>query len=327
MLKNQALLRPLLVAALLLVALVGCTAAQAAPPAQSQETLTADVPRTITVVGTGTVSLKPDLARINVGAEATAPTVSEAKAEVDRQIAAILNALKGLDISEKDIQTSHYSVRYERQPYEPVFREGARPESQGAYRVSNMLRVTVREIDAAALVLDAVVEAGANQVYGVSFTVSDNAAWQSMARKEAVADATARAEELAGLAKVNVGQVLSISEVVGGSPVPMLAVERAMGGGGIAPGGFRGFQAGGIVRQPTIGVIGEGGHDEAIIPLQNGAVPVTLTGAGAGDTYINLSFPGFTNSSDLYELKRILPEILQEYTRDGTITGDIEVAA
>mgnify|MGYP001150845571 CR=1 FL=1 len=60
--------------------------------------------------------------------------------------------------------------------------------------------------------------------------------WQSRARAEAVADARARAEELAELAGVELGDVLTISEVIGGGVMPVAYERAAMGGGGIAPG-------------------------------------------------------------------------------------------
>jgi uncharacterized protein YggE len=237
--KGPISLKHLFVVALLAVALVGCTVAKAGPPVEAQGAPADEspsTPRYITVVGTGRVTLKPDVAEINVGAQATAGTVSAAKAEVDRQLAAILSTLKDLGIAESDIQTSSYSIYYEREPFPPVMREGAAPEQAGGYRVSSTLRVTIRDIDAVGEVLDAVVEAGANQVYGVQFTVSDDKEWQSKARELAVADAKARAQELAGLSDVELGQVLSLSEVVGGAPalVPAMALERS--GGGIAPG-------------------------------------------------------------------------------------------
>jgi uncharacterized protein YggE len=99
-----------------------------------------------------------------------------------------------------------------------------------------MLEVTVRDVEKAGEVLDGVVAAGANQVYGVSLTVSDDQKWLSAAREKAMADARSRAEELAGLAGVELGDVLSVSEVIGGGSM-MAFAERGMGGGGgIAPG-------------------------------------------------------------------------------------------
>jgi hypothetical protein len=210
--------------------LAACTAVEAAPRSESPA-----APRAITVIGEGKVSLKPDLAMINVGAEARANTVSEAKAEVDAQMASIAAALEEAGVDEKDIQTSHYSIYYEQEPM-PVMPEGSALENRGGYRVSNMVRVTVHDVDKAGDVLDAVVQAGANQVSGVNFTVSDESTWQSEARAKAMADARSRAQELADLAQVELGQVLSVSEVIGSSLVPMMAAERGLGGGGIAPG-------------------------------------------------------------------------------------------
>jgi uncharacterized protein YggE len=231
-----------LVVTLLALALIACSSVQAQPmeaqTAQEAPLATAAPPqRTITVVGVGKVSLVPDIARINVGAEARASSVAEAKAKVDRQIDAILDVLQELQVADKDIQTSHYGIYFEREPYPVAARQGEpAAEAEGAYRVSNMLQVTVRDVSKAGDVLDGVVQAGANQVYGVTFTVSDDSKWQSAARKSAVEDASVRAKELADLTEVTLGEVLSVSEVIGNGPVPIAYAERAMGGGGIAPG-------------------------------------------------------------------------------------------
>jgi uncharacterized protein YggE len=230
--------RGLLIGILLAVLLAGCAPVQALTRTQAQEgPVTVSEPeREITVVGVGRVSLVPNIAKINVGAETRAETVSEAKQKVDLQMEAITAALEELGIAAKDVQSSYYSIYYEQDPY-PQLREEGAAEPGGVYRVSSMLEVTVREVEKAGEVLDKLVAAGANQVYGVSFTVSDDQAWQSQAREEAMADARARAAEFAALGGVELGQVLSISEVIGGNVFTSYA-ERGMGGGGggIAPG-------------------------------------------------------------------------------------------
>jgi tape measure domain-containing protein len=56
---------------------------------------------------------------------------------------------------------------------------------------------------------------------------------------------------------------------------------------GIAQGGFRAFASGGIVTGPTLGLVGEGRYNEAVIPLPDGkSVPVDLGGAGIGGNQI-----------------------------------------
>lgn len=81
-------------------------------PASAVQTDSPTAARTITVVGEGRVSLEPDIALINVGAEARAKTVSEAKAEVDTQMADITHAPQNAGVVEKDIQTSSYYIHY-----------------------------------------------------------------------------------------------------------------------------------------------------------------------------------------------------------------------
>jgi uncharacterized protein YggE len=213
------------------------TPRRGAPPVEDQNSAhLPGVPRTITVVGVGKISLQPDMATVSIGVETRASTVSEAKAEVDVRMAAVVAALQEAGIAEKDIQTSQYSIHYEREPL-PMLREGPVLKDQDGYRVSNVVRVTVRDVERAGAALDVAVEAGANQVWGVNLTVSDEDKWQGQAREKAMSDARARAGELASLAGVELGEVLSISEVIGATPVPMMVVRSGMGGGGgIAPG-------------------------------------------------------------------------------------------
>jgi hypothetical protein len=225
----------LLAAGLLCTAVVACRFAQAAPgrdPAPRVASVCQHQDRTITVLGTGKISLVPDIARVNVGADAMGDTVSKAKTEVEARMTAIVAALEQMGIEEKDIQTSHYTIHYEQEPI-PVAREESAPGSRDRYRVSNVLRVIVRDVERAGAVLDAAVEAGANQVRGVTFTVEEENTWQGQVREKAMSDAERRANELASLAGVELGQVVSVSEVIGGWPMGIPSGER---GGGMAPG-------------------------------------------------------------------------------------------
>lgn len=193
--------------------------------------------QTITVVGQGSTRIEPDIARVSIGVETSAETVAEAVAESEAKMESILGALVAMGIDEKDIQTMHYSIQIERYP-EPRVASAEPEEAKPAYRVSNMATVTIRDLDKVGDVLDAVVEAGANNIWGVSFNVDDPEAAQGEARANAIENAGARAEELAELSGVELGPVMSISEVMGGGAIPMgLSVERAVAGAGpISPG-------------------------------------------------------------------------------------------
>ena len=225
-----------LVAVVLLagVALVG-----RAPGAAAQEPPDTDINRTITVVGRGEVKSPPDVARVNLGVEVTAPTVAAAMDDAEQRMTDVLAALKDAGIAAKDIQTSNFSINFERQNPEMMPRAESTTEMTGTvagvYRVNNMVQVTLRDMTAVGDVIDATVEAGANNIWGVSFELENTDALEEQAREAAVNNARARAESLAELNGVEVGEVIAISEVIGASPAPMFAeAARAMGGGGVS---------------------------------------------------------------------------------------------
>lgn len=232
------------VALLVPIGLAGVWAwGQVARPAEAQTTaekVQYNPAQAITVVGQGSTRIKPDIARISIGVETLAETVKEAVQQNESQMKAILAALKASGIAEKDIQTTNYSIYFERPPEMPLSAESSTGKSKVQYRVSNMVNVTIRDLEKVDDVLDAVIEAGANNIWGVSFSLEDPKVAQEEARSKAIADARERAKALAELSGVTLGPVLSVSEVIGGGavPVPVAMVERAAvsGGGPISPG-------------------------------------------------------------------------------------------
>ncbi len=206
--------------------------------AQSTEPLAGYNPsETITVVGQGTTSVSPDIANVSLGVDTTAATISEAVAENETIMASILAALEDAGIDAKDIQTMNYSIILDRYP-EQYTLESSSGETSPQYRVSNMVNVTIRDLESVGDVLDAVIEAGANDIWGITFAVDDPSAARDEARASAVEDALARAEALAELNGVELGPVMSVSEVIGSSTVqvPAALESAAAGGGSISPG-------------------------------------------------------------------------------------------
>jgi uncharacterized protein len=104
------------------------------------------------------------------------------------------------------------------------------------YRVSSNVSVTIHDLAKVGPVLDAAVNAGANSVYGVTFTIQNQNALNNQAYTLAMNDADAQASYLAGLAGVTLGPVISVSELIGQGPVPMYSKAAIGGGGGIQPG-------------------------------------------------------------------------------------------
>ena len=180
-------------------------------------------PRTITVVGEGEASGTPDVARTSLGVEVRAASAGEAVREANGRMNAVVAALKNAGIAAKEIRTTDFSVSFERPQDQPP-----RP---GQYVVRNVAEVTIRDRDRVGIVLDAALSAGANDVFGVSFSIADPRPLRAKAREAAAQDARARAEGLARASGVALGPLLSLSEEGGSSPRPvaMRAMSLASG--------------------------------------------------------------------------------------------------
>lgn len=187
---------------------------------------------TISVNGTGRASATPDIARMTIGVESVGPNVSKAVSDVNTKQAAIIAKLKALGVADKDIQTTNFNVSIERKPPTP----GGTTEGPLTYHAMNTAMVTIRKIDQVAAIVDAAVQAGANNIYGVNFSVADPSPMMSEARNKAVADAKSKAEALAKGAGVKLGRIVSISETPCGFPQPVFADSRALGAAPIEAG-------------------------------------------------------------------------------------------
>ena len=197
--------------------------AQEATPAPGEDQI-----RTITVSGQGSVNVAPDTAAVELGVTETNTSLQEAQAQVNTRLEAILAALAEAGVAEEDIKTAAYNVQIN---YE--YDDNGNLRGISGYTVSSTLSVTVRGLDSLGTILDTVVTAGANVVYGISFSVDDPSAPASEARRLAVEDARTKADELAAAAGVNVIGVVSIQETSAPAPPPepFVATEADMASG------------------------------------------------------------------------------------------------
>jgi uncharacterized protein len=189
-------------------------------------------PRTISVSGDATAYGKPDTAVAQVGVQTRNADAGAAVDENTNTMNAIMAALTGLGVAEEDIQTSNFSV-YANQNYDT----NGQP-TDVVYIADNTVTVTVRDLTKLGDVLGQTVAAGANNIYGVSFTVSDQSALEADARAKAMADAKARADQLAQAAGVTLGAPVTITELSGGVipyPHDVRAEDMAASGGAAVP--------------------------------------------------------------------------------------------
>ncbi len=181
---------------------------------------------TISVTGTGKIGARPDLAEISVGVLAQAPTANVALSLNNESMNRLVTTLKERGIAEKDIQTSQVQIapEYSRpQPRGPQDRDEEFVPRIVGYRVDNMVRIVARKIEQLGPLHDPVVQAGANQIHGISFRVEKNDQLLDEARKRAMGDAKHKAVLLAGEAGVVVGAPLKIEETgAENSPQPRL---------------------------------------------------------------------------------------------------------
>jgi len=176
-------------------------------------------PPAISVTGEATVSVAPDQAQIDGGVTSDAKTAREASEANNAAMGKVLLALKGAGIEEKDTQTSRLSL----QPQYAPNRTGTSPIT--GYRASNRVTIRLRDVTKVANVIDVLVGAGANDIGGINFTVSQPSKHLDEAREKAVADARRKAEVFARAAGVTLGEPLSISEE--GAPAPMFRGKLA----------------------------------------------------------------------------------------------------
>lgn len=182
---------------------------------------------TIAVSGQGSASARPDMAELSAAVVSTARTAAEAVTANSAAMEKAIAALKAAGVDDKDVATSGFSVmpRFS-SPAPNAPAQNEEPRIIG-YEVRNALTVRVHDLGALGTVLDRLVAAGANEVGGLSLTISDPAKVADSARREAVADARRKAEIYASAAGVRLGRVLRVSERGAGGPEPVAMMMRA----------------------------------------------------------------------------------------------------
>jgi uncharacterized protein len=211
----------------LLLACVAAAAAYAPLSAKAAQ----PTERLVTVSGEATVSAAPDTAVIRIGVDSEGKTAEEASKLNAKQMNAVLAAIKASGVAERDIQTEWLSLQPQ---YDTSKGNTARLTG---FRATNQLSVKVHAIDKLPGILDRAIGAGANEMSGVEFMVSNRAKFLDAARSKAVADAHRKAVLYAQAAGVTLGPVMSISEE-GSSlpPRPALAMRASSAAVPVAPG-------------------------------------------------------------------------------------------
>ena len=197
----------------------------------SAQTTTSSADTGIAVSGTGKVSVKPDVVMSSIGIQVNGSSLSDATSQANTKMAAVISQIKSMGVADKDLQTTNYSVQPITDQSKP---DGGTGKITG-YQINNQVNVTVRKIDDLGKILDAAVAAGANSIYGVSFSVDDPTPYEQQARAAAVKDAQDKAGQLAKAGGLTLGKIVWISEGTV-SPQPLFrAAAASIGLGGAVP--------------------------------------------------------------------------------------------
>jgi uncharacterized protein YggE len=205
------------------LAFVIATAVLLATPALAQTV----PPPAISVTGEANVSVPPDLAQIDGGVATDAKTAREASDANNAAMGKVLLALKGAGIDEKDYQTSRLSLQPQ---YATSSKAAERPGVVG-FRASNRVTIKIRDVTKVASVIDVLVGAGANEIGGINFIVTQPSKHLDEAREKAIADARRKADIYAKAAGVTLGEPISISEEGAAVPVFRSKVAAPMAAG------------------------------------------------------------------------------------------------
>ena len=171
--------------------------------------------RTITVSKSGEVTAEPDMAVVSAAIEATGPDQTTVRDELSRRAERLTEALQAAGVDEAAITTDRFDIRQrtDRRPVEPT----ADPEGDGgteepAYVGTHAFRIEVDDADAAGDIVDTALEAGADDIGRIGYTLSEErqAELREEALQSALAAARTEAEFVAGEVDASVGEAVSV---------------------------------------------------------------------------------------------------------------------
>lgn len=168
-------------------------------------------PSGVSVVGEGIVQAQPNLARITIGAEVSDASLANAQAEAARRMDAVVSKMKDDGIADTDIHTVAYNVT-------PQYDQS---QTLRGYQVSNQVQVRTTNVSGLGSLLDDAVAAGATRIFGISFEASDMESLKNQARDQAMANALAKAQQLAKDGGVSLGRPIAIDESDAGGVTPV----------------------------------------------------------------------------------------------------------
>jgi uncharacterized protein YggE len=177
---------------------------------------TTPVQRSIVVTGSGSVSTVPDRAQVSFGVSSTAKTAAGALRANSTEMAKVIAAVRAQGLASADIRTEAVSLSPRTSP---------NGEEIVGYSAFNSVGVTLRSLAKVGTVIDAAVDAGANQVSGPSLIRSDSNALYRQALRAAISNARAKAQTIARASGLTLRRITGVTEGSSGPPVPVATAK------------------------------------------------------------------------------------------------------
>lgn len=190
---------------------------------------------TISVSGEAKIYAKPDLAITVISVKTEAKTVNEAMANNTKKMNIIIGFIKKIGVDAKDLKTVSFNI-YPRYEWQKEMVCASSSCSSGrriltGYEIDQSLEVKIRDLSKVGNVIEGATNAGANNVSGLRFIISEKDKLEKQARDEAIKKAKIRAKELASILGVKLVRINSFTEnnasPIRYSYVPGITAEKA----------------------------------------------------------------------------------------------------
>jgi len=174
--------------------------------AYSQQRSERPRPPSISVTGEATIAAVPDQAQIEIGVTTQARTAPEASRENAERLARVLAEVKKLLGKGDEVKTSGYALN-------PQYRypQGGKPEIVG-YTANNTVHIKIAKLDEVGKMIDVAMQAGANTINRLAFTLKDEEGARLDALKQATLKAKTKAEAIAASLGLKVVRIVSVTE-------------------------------------------------------------------------------------------------------------------
>lgn len=183
----------------------------------------------LSITGTGEISVVPDVAYITMGVVTQDQKAITALAENTLKMKQVFKVLADNNVAKKDITTSNFSVSA------TYTYPDNQPRKLSGYQVTNIVRITVCDLNNLGKVLDTVVTDGANQVSGLSFGVTDSDKFLDRARQMAMKDAWRKARLYGAAGDFQISSIKTVSESSPSRYQPMYKMRNSVQGDSAVP--------------------------------------------------------------------------------------------